>query len=763
VTGRFSFLLVLVAVLVVPGRVAAQGACSVTDTIACDEAVQGTLSADGETDCFTFAGLANDIVSLAVQELSAGFNACWEVRRSTGAVVEFTCGEQKHATLPVNDTYTIAVYDLGDDDIGTYGLGFTVVSSSASSCAAPITCGDTLPRSISAIAESDTFTFPALAGEVASITIQQTVGLNACWELYRPSGGSLANSCDQKSVTLPDTGSYIIRAFDNGDDDSGNYNLNLVFVSPTVSSCSTAITCGQMLAGNIDEIAESETYGFTTTFPNETVRVTTVGALNPFNACWSLYTPLGDPVPDATPVCAAGADILLADAGTHTIRVADDLDNATGGYTVDLACLGTPTPTPTPTPTETETPTPTVTQTPLDTPTLTATPTVSATPTGETPTPTDAPTATSETPTPTPSVTPSPTETIPPTATPTVPRTATPVVTPTAAPGGLANPVAAKAAAKCQKTITTASAKLAVGRLKRLDGCAARILDCFEAKPGDATCRDKASVACAKGLAKLADDEAKMRGSILKSCGTLAFGDLTSALGLGFEGAVGACAAVGSPLVDLGSLIACATERHACSADALQTAAAPRTGELYRLLSIVVPGGDCLEDFGGGGAEVGDPKLGKQVVKCARGITGAARTLASKRLSGVAGCVNAVMACLQTEPNDGVCLAKANARCGANGAKILAAEAKFGSTVAKKCGAIAFSTLAAGAGLNLGALDATCAPLGAGPVGSLASFQECVRRAYACGVADLIEAEAPRAAQVLSLVGRSLHDAFCPP
>ncbi len=74
----------------------------------------------------------------------------------------------------------------------------------------------------------------------------------------------------------------------------------------------------------------------------------------------------------------------------------------------------------------------------------------------------------------------------------------------------------------------------------------------------------------------------------------------------------------------------------------------------------------------------------------------------------------------------------------------------------------AFPTLATVAGLNLVALDAACAPFGAAPITSLAGYQECLRRSHACGAAELIAAEAPRAAQLLGVVGRSLRDGFCP-
>jgi hypothetical protein len=339
--------------------------------------------------------------------------------------------------------------------------------------------------------------------------------------------------------------------------------------------------------------------------------------------------------------------------------------------------------------------------------------------------------------------------------------TPTPKVTatPSGPPQGLADPTAAKKAVRCQKSLTSASAKLVVSRVKRLDSCATRILGCVQTKPGDLACRDKAAVPCARGVGKLGADEAKMRASIAKSCGLLSPVDRGSAAGLGFDTQVGSCPGV----ADVSQLAGCVAARNRCDGDDLMTVEEPRTGEMLRLVGAALEPGACLEDFGGVGAGAGDPKtVGSPIVQCAKALTRAGRTLASTRLARTANCMNAVFNCVQTKPGDQGCLTKAAVRCGSEAGKIVAAEAKFTVAVNKKCPAIPFGALASGLGLNFGALDSTCSALGVGPATSLASYQECLRRAHACDAGTVLQAASPRAGEMLQQVGRLLLESFCP-
>ena len=734
---------------------AAWAACASTAPLSCGVAVGGTIAAVRDVDCFTFQGTLNDVVSIAAHEVKgANIAARWTLLDPDDASVGAgNFSTQKNLKLPKTGAYTIQVIDNGNNKTGGFDVGYTVVSASAASCATSIVCGSTIATSLALPTQSDTYSFAAQAGEVVTITTAETgPGLNACWELYDAAGTSLAAACVEGTVPLPSTGTYTIRAHDNGDDGSGNYDLDLDFVSATPSSCAAPLTCGESLSGlGIAPVAESDMFSFTTG-AGASVRITTSGAGGAFDPCWTLYAaPAAGPTPADTPTPVCGqADVTLPNAGTHVIRVADAGDDATGSYGLDLQCLGTPTPTATPPPTVTGTPTATHTATPAGTPTLT-------------------PTATSETPTPTPTLTPLDTDTptASPSLTPTDTATAsgaptpTPTPTPSGPQGGLADPVAAKLAVKCQKSLLAVAGKLFQSRRTRVDTCVAKLFACVELQPNVGTCGARATTACIQSLAKLPADASKASAKMAKACAALPPADLAAPAGLGFDAASDVCAGLGTSVADATDVAVCTSARQECGADDLTTVAAPRSGELLRLISVPLSRG-CLADLGGTGASLGDPTgVGKQVVACAQAVTKAARALGAARLSRLAACVDLVYACIQLHPGDGTCQEQATTKCVAALAKVPTIESKLAAAIDKRCAGVPMDAIASASGFDLGGLAAICSAVG-GVSGSLADYEDCLQRSHACGVADLVEAAAPRAGELLEIAGQPLRPDFCP-
>src|SRR5205814_2328692 len=169
-----------------------------------------------------------------------------------GISVIGACGQAKKA-LAVGGAYTIRVYDNGDGDTGTYDVNLVVVSQTASSCAQPILCGETLARNIATVGESDTYRFVAVEGESGTYRVSgaagdvvkietKTVGgmLNACWEFYDPTGASLGGACGVDSRTLAtDLAGYTLRVHDNGETQTGDYQVTLC--NPTTTTTTTTV------------------------------------------------------------------------------------------------------------------------------------------------------------------------------------------------------------------------------------------------------------------------------------------------------------------------------------------------------------------------------------------------------------------------------------------------------------------------------------------------------------------------------------------
>jgi hypothetical protein len=73
-----------------------------------------------------------------------------------------------------------------------------------------------------------------------------------------------------------------------------------------------------------------------------------------------------------------------------------------------------------------------------------------------------------------------------------------------------------------------------------------------------------------------------------------------------------------------------------------------------------------------------------------------------------------------------------------------------------------FAALQVPAGAALAAVEQVCATLGVPAPATLAEYEECLARHQQCRVAELVRVAAPRAAELLALVGYDLGDASCP-
>jgi methionine-rich copper-binding protein CopC len=309
-------------------------ASACAQSVACGVPAASDVALIGESDVFAFTAFANDTVSITAQETGGGLSACWKLYDPAGAPIASFCG-QGEKTLAISGGYTIRVFDASDLKTGSYDVSVTFVSSTGSSCASDLACGDTAASSIAFVGESDTYRIVGQTGDTLSITSAATGNaLFPCWTLYDPTGISIATACGQAEKRLAADGDYTLRVYDNTDLKTGTYDVNLVVVSDSSSSCRQEITCGQNLPGTLAAVGQSDTYAFIADV-GETVSITAQETSAFVNACWELYDPEGLQVFGA----CGQAEKTLAVPGAYTIRVFDQSDNETGTYDIGLVFL----------------------------------------------------------------------------------------------------------------------------------------------------------------------------------------------------------------------------------------------------------------------------------------------------------------------------------------------------------------------------------------------------------------------------------------
>jgi len=233
------------------------------DTI--DPAVDG--------DFFTFNATAGTDLRLNVQ--SADFlDPTVEIRDPSGTVVvngvadgatcTNNCSFSLDLTPSVSGTYSLLIYDNGTDDIGNYAFSLWCLQGDCDSDADGLPDGD--PRVsfntpavlsygsaandvINPAVDGDVFIFWGTAGDLIRFNVLSIDFLDPTIEIRDPNGtvvvngvadgASCTNNCSFSVDLSPSvSGTFSLIMYDNGANDTGNYEINLqCILSPT--NCST--------------------------------------------------------------------------------------------------------------------------------------------------------------------------------------------------------------------------------------------------------------------------------------------------------------------------------------------------------------------------------------------------------------------------------------------------------------------------------------------------------------------------------------------
>lgn len=320
-----------------------------------------------------------------------------------------------------------------------------------------------------------------------------------------------------------------------------------------------------------------------------------------------------------------------------------------------------------------------------------------------------------------------------------------------------------KVVAKCQGAIAKGGQALVAKERKLLQGCVQQMLACVELKPGDQGCLGKASAGCQKLRDAFIALEDKLETKLAKACGEppVLEADLVNPAGLGYLGERSTCQA--SPTFvfgvdDADSVARCVHTRHQCQAEQMVSQENPRTRELLQAAGVQLFNFGCVLNPGanGAGQGVGDPARGKLLVKCAAGIQKAAAKFTATRLGGLQKCLAGVTKCVQQKAGDAACLAGARAKCGGVAAKVgdgpKGAGTKARAAIAKACTGVDAELLATN-GLGQSALGSYCSAVGVGALATAGDVGECLLRHHACRVGQLLDAETPRARELLEFGG----------
>ena len=115
-------------------------------------------------------------------------------------------------------------------------------------------------------AEADLFTFSGQAGEVVAITLADTGSAGGVFPLasvFSPTGAEVTSAFGptQREITLPESGTYVIKVTANNLTGTVPYALGLECIVPP-SPDAVALSCGSRVDGAIDAAAEADLFTF---------------------------------------------------------------------------------------------------------------------------------------------------------------------------------------------------------------------------------------------------------------------------------------------------------------------------------------------------------------------------------------------------------------------------------------------------------------------------------------------------------------------
>jgi uncharacterized protein (TIGR03437 family) len=310
--------------------------------IACGQTLSRNIDSIARQDTFTFTGNTGEAVNVSAVASSGGLAARAEIYSPSNSLIGangFGNTNTGSLTLPVTGTYTILVRDFNLNRLGPYALNLQFTTGR---CGTAIACGETKTgRNISGVAQQDTYTFSADAGEAVNIAAVTTAGeLAARLELYSPAnnliGANGFGNTNTGSLRLPVSGVYTILVRDFNLNRTGVYAINLQF---TTGRCGTQIAGGQTLSGSINSAAEQDSFVF---FGREggSVNISAVATTGALAARAEVYNPAGALVGANGFGNTSTGNLTLSVTGVHTILIRDFNLTQTGSYNVNLTCLG---------------------------------------------------------------------------------------------------------------------------------------------------------------------------------------------------------------------------------------------------------------------------------------------------------------------------------------------------------------------------------------------------------------------------------------
>lgn len=317
-----------------------------------DQVQTGTIGSAAQSSTYTFSGTVNGTVDFTIVTTSGTLSPKIRLYSPAGQLVAsasaFACNgstqEMNTVTLPASGTYVVLVGDCADTNTGNYDLYMQLTENPVGAANLPF--GQVVSGTISAAAQSYTYTFGANAKDVVDFTLATTSGslspkirvYNSLGVLIGSASAFACNGFTQElnTLTLPTSDIYTVLVGDCSDINSGSYDIYMQRLNNP--SGAPMFLLAQTQTGNLASATQSTSYIFSASANDvfDFTVLTTSGSVSPK---LRLYNPTGSLVASASAFACNGASqemnaVTLPASGTYTLLVGDCSDTQTGNYII---------------------------------------------------------------------------------------------------------------------------------------------------------------------------------------------------------------------------------------------------------------------------------------------------------------------------------------------------------------------------------------------------------------------------------------------
>ena len=346
-------------------RLTAVTACGSTP-LPCDTVITATLGDSVATNLYRFDA-NGDVVSISVTPQPGGdpyFEPAWRVLDRAGMpVVGYGGGLTPYYGYPVTagplsvagNPYRVEVGDYGADATGAYDVRLERLTAGAACEGTNLACDVVVSDSLQNREDSDLFSFSAANGEIVSVTVVDEPPVQAAWRLLTGSGtpvagfeGFAVRAARTDCGPLSTAGNpYRIEVADPGTHSIGRYRVYLQRVTALSACENTALQCGEIVNGSIENPLDTDLLRFDVVAGEEVwVSVYKRPGSDPlFEPAWRLLDASGNPVgpcelfQQRDPHAKCG--ILSPFVSPYVIQVGDAVQKYVGQYEVVVDCTRT--------------------------------------------------------------------------------------------------------------------------------------------------------------------------------------------------------------------------------------------------------------------------------------------------------------------------------------------------------------------------------------------------------------------------------------